>query len=59
MPGHVSLDAMVLEVVGPEETRLRVHSTFMTAEDFAGMLASGMEGGMNQSYDALDRLLAR
>jgi len=23
-----------------------------------GMLHSGMEGGMNQSYDALDRVLA-
>lgn len=59
MPGHVSLDTMELEELGPQQTRLRVHSIFMTAEDCAGMMASGMEGGMNASYDALDRLLAK
>ncbi len=59
MPGHVSMDTMELEEIGPQQTRLRVHSIFMTAEDCAGMMASGMEGGMNASYDALDRLLAK
>jgi DNA-binding transcriptional ArsR family regulator len=33
-------------------------SLFMTAEDRDGMLQSGMEGGLNESYAALDRLLA-
>jgi hypothetical protein len=33
-------------------------SIFMTAEDRDGMLQSGMEGGVNESYAALDRLLA-
>lgn len=59
MPGHVSLDTMVLEELGPEQTKLVVTSLFMTEEDCAGMMASGMEGGMNASYDALDRLLAK
>jgi hypothetical protein len=30
----------------------------MTAEDRDGMLQSGMESGLNQSYAALDRVLA-
>lgn len=59
MPGHVSMDTMVLEEVGPQQTKLTVTSLFMTAEDCAGMMASGMEGGMNESYAALDRLLAK
>jgi len=29
----------------------------VTAEDRDGMLGSGMEGGLNESYAALDRLL--
>jgi hypothetical protein len=33
-------------------------SLFFTAEERDGMLGSGMEGGVTQSYEALDRLLA-
>jgi hypothetical protein len=33
-------------------------SLFFTPEERDGMLHSGMEGGMAQSYEALDRLLA-
>jgi hypothetical protein len=33
-------------------------SLFFTPEERDGMLASGMEQGLNQSYEALDRLLA-
>ena len=57
MPGHSSLETMELDDLGDGRTKLRVHSIFMLAEDFKGMLASGMETGMNQSYDALDRVL--
>jgi hypothetical protein len=32
---------------------------FYTPEERDGILQSGMEGGMNQSYAALDELLAR
>jgi uncharacterized protein YndB with AHSA1/START domain len=58
MPGHTSLETMELDDLGDGRTRLRVHTIFMTAEDCKGMLSSGMEGGMNQSYEALDRVLA-
>jgi hypothetical protein len=33
-------------------------SLFHTTDERDGMLQSGMEGGLNQSYAALDRLLA-
>ncbi|MGE5595777.1 MAG: SRPBCC family protein [Hyphomicrobiales bacterium] len=58
MPGHPSIDTAVFEDLGDGRTRLRVHSLFSTSEERDGMLASGMEGGMNESYQALDRLLA-
>jgi len=58
MPGHVALETMTLEDLGAGRTRLVTTSLFMTAEDRDGMLQSGMEGGLNQSYEALDRLLA-
>jgi uncharacterized protein YndB with AHSA1/START domain len=57
MPGHSSLETMELDDLGDGRTKLRVHSIFMLADDFKGMMASGMETGMNQSYDALDRVL--
>ena len=57
MPGHVMLDDMTLEDLGDGRTRAVIHSTAMAAEDLAGMMASGMEDGMNASYAALDRVL--
>ena len=58
MPGHVALETMMLEDLGDGRTRLVTTSLFLTAEDRDGMLQSGMEGGLNESYAALDRLLA-
>ena len=57
-PGHVLVDSATLEDLGDGRTRLRVTSMFMTAEDLDGMMQSGMEQGMNESYAALDRVLA-
>ncbi len=57
MPGHVMLDDMTLEDMGDGRTRAVITSTAMSADDLAGMMASGMEEGMNQSYAALDRVL--
>jgi uncharacterized protein YndB with AHSA1/START domain len=58
MPGHVLLSTATLEELGPTRTRLVSVSLFHTTQDRDGMLQSGMEGGMNESYAALDRLLA-
>jgi uncharacterized protein YndB with AHSA1/START domain len=59
MPGHVVLETATLEDLGDGRTRLVNTSLFMTAEDRDGMMQSGMEGGLNESYAALDRLLAK
>lgn len=57
MPGFVAVETMTLEALAAERTRLVTVSLFHTQEERDGMLASGMEGGVNQSYEALDRLL--
>jgi uncharacterized protein YndB with AHSA1/START domain len=58
MPGHVLVETAALEDLGDGRTRLVSVSLFHTAMERDGMLGSGMEGGMNESYAALDRLLA-
>jgi uncharacterized protein YndB with AHSA1/START domain len=58
MPGHVSVETAVFEDLG-DRTRLVATSLFHTTEERDGMLHSGMEGGMNETYDRLDEVLAR
>ena len=57
MPGHVVLETATLEDLGDGRTKLVTVSLFMTAEDRDGMMSSGMESGMNESFAALDRVL--
>ena len=57
MPGHVAVETMTLEDLGDGRTRLVSVSLFHTEEERDGMLHSGMESGVNASYDALDRVL--
>lgn len=57
-PAHSALETMRLEDLGDGRTKLVVVSLSMLLEDLEMMKKSGMEGGMNQSYDALDRVLA-
>jgi uncharacterized protein YndB with AHSA1/START domain len=59
MPGHVAVESLALEDLGDGRTRLVSTSLFHTTEDCDGMLSSGMEGGLNESYAALDRVLAK
>ena len=58
MPGHTVLETATFEELGPTQTRVTAVALFFTTEERDGMLHSGMEGGMNESYLALDRLLA-
>ena len=58
MPGYVIVETMTLEDLGDGRTQLVTTSLFYTTEERDGFLQSGMEGGMNQSYAALDRVLA-
>ena len=59
MPGHVIVEHMTLEDLGDGRTRLITVSLFHTTEERDGMLQSGMEGGLNQSYAALDDVLSQ
>lgn len=59
MPGYVIINTTTLEDLGDGRTKLVTTSQFYTNEERDGFLQSGMEGGLNQSYDALDRLLAK
>jgi uncharacterized protein YndB with AHSA1/START domain len=59
MPGYVIINTMTLEAIGDDRTRMVTTSQFYSTEERDGMLQSGMEGGMNQSYAALDRVLAK
>ncbi|MEO8200590.1 MAG: SRPBCC family protein [Gemmatimonadota bacterium] len=58
MPGHVTVETAVFEDLG-DRTRVVTTSLFHTTEERDGMVQSGMEGGLNESYAALDELLAR
>jgi uncharacterized protein YndB with AHSA1/START domain len=58
MPGHVSVETATFEDLG-DRTKVTTTSIFHTTEERDGMLASGMERGMNETYARLDELLAR
>lgn len=58
MPGHVSVETATFEDLG-DRTRVITTSIFHTTEERDGMLGSGMEGGLNETYARLDELLAR
>jgi uncharacterized protein YndB with AHSA1/START domain len=59
MPGHISVDEAVLEDLGDGRTKIIATSTFHFPEERDGMLSSGMEGGMADTYDRLEELLAQ
>lgn len=58
MPGYVTVETVTFEDLGDDRTRVVTTGLFYTTEERDGMLSSGMEQGLNQSYAALDRLLA-
>lgn len=57
-PGHVSLEKLTFEE-RDGKTVVRTHSVYQTVEARDGMIASGMEEGMNDGFDRLDELLAK
>ena len=57
--GHVSLEtAKFMELPGGR-TRVTMQSVFQSVADRDGMMQSGMEQGINESFDRLDELLER
>jgi uncharacterized protein YndB with AHSA1/START domain len=58
MPGYVSVETAEFEDLGDGRTRVVSTSIFHTPEERDGMLESGMEKGMNETFDRLDEVLA-
>ena len=56
MPGHVVLEQLKLAPEG-DGTRVTTVSAFTSVEDRDGMVNSGMEGGLTESYDRLEELV--
>jgi uncharacterized protein YndB with AHSA1/START domain len=59
MPGHISIDISTFEDLGDGRTKVTTVSQFHTPEERDGMLGSGMEKGMGETYDRLEELLAK
>lgn len=57
--GHVILETVRFEELTGKRTRMTNLSVFQSVADRDGMVASGMESGMNEAYDNLDKLLAQ
>ncbi len=57
--GHVVLETARFEELPDNRTKLTSQSVFQSVADRDGMLQSGMEEGVNDSYDRLDELLER
>jgi uncharacterized protein YndB with AHSA1/START domain len=57
--GHVTLETMKLEELPGGRTKLIAQSVFQSVADRDGMLQSGMDEGVNDSYDRLAELLKK
>jgi uncharacterized protein YndB with AHSA1/START domain len=57
--GHVSLETAIFEALEGNRTKLKIQSVFKSVADRDGMINSGMEGGMNEGFDKLEKLLAK
>jgi uncharacterized protein YndB with AHSA1/START domain len=57
LPGHVCVETASFEDLG-DRTKVVTTTLFHTREERDGMLESGMEIGMNETYARLDELLA-
>jgi uncharacterized protein YndB with AHSA1/START domain len=59
MPDGVSLETMTFEPLEGGRCRIVALSVVDSMEAQAGMMASGMEVGINEGYEKLDEMLAR
>ncbi|MCE7698978.1 MAG: SRPBCC family protein [Methanobacterium paludis] len=57
--GHVILETTRFEALPNTKTKLTSQSVFQAVEDRDGMLQSGMEEGVDESYERLDELLEK
>ena len=56
---HVSLETAKFQELPGGRTKLSIQAVFQSVADRDGMLQSGAEEGINESYDRLDELLGR
>src|ERR1051326_283537 len=56
MPGHISVETLTLEELNGI-TQLTVNSVYDTVDDRDGIIASGMEAGVKDSYDRLEEYM--
>jgi len=57
--GHVSLETATFQETAGGKTSLTIQSVFQSTADRDGQLQSGMEEGLNDSFDRLDELLEK
>lgn len=57
--GHVSLETVKFEELPGGRTRIMNLTVFQTVGDRDGMLQSGMEKGLGESFERLDEILAK
>jgi uncharacterized protein YndB with AHSA1/START domain len=55
--GYVVLETVRFEALPGDRTKVTSHAVFQSVADRDGELQSGMERGVNDSYDRLDELL--
>jgi uncharacterized protein YndB with AHSA1/START domain len=56
-PDVVSIESLTFEDLGGGRSRVRGHSTYPSLEARDGMVSSGMESGMTEGYERLDKVL--
>ena len=57
LPGHASMQTDAFEDLGNGKTRVVGTAVFQTQEDRDGMMASGMEIGVNEGHERMAELL--
>lgn len=57
--GHVILQTIIFEELPGNRTKMVAQSVFQSVEDRDGMMQSGMEQGVNDSYERLDEILEK
>ena len=57
-PDVVSIESLTFEDLGDGRSRVRGHATYPSLEARDGMVSSGMESGMSEGYERLDKVLA-
>lgn len=56
-PGHVGMERVELHDLGNGKTKMVSTGTFMSVADRDALIQSGMEGGMQNTYNKLDEVL--